>query len=115
MRSAVMRFAGATYDPTSNYRAARVFDFFTEHGLTAEFLRESYLRQTTLLAEGFDALGIPDDVATRDRGRPRTAFGGFLTIHTPHAAQWQEKLASAGSRDRQQGQPPALRARPLSS
>ena len=27
------RFAGATYDPTSHYRAAEVFDFFAEHGL----------------------------------------------------------------------------------
>jgi selenocysteine lyase/cysteine desulfurase len=91
-----MRFAGATYDPTSNYRAARVFDFFAEHGLTAEYLRESYLRQTTLLAEAFDALNIPDDVATRDRARPRTAFGGFLTIDTPNAARYQRKLAERG-------------------
>lgn len=91
-----MRFAGATYDPTSNYRAARVFDFFAEHGLTAAYLRESYLRQTTLLADDFDKLDIPDDVATRDRSRPRSAFGGFLTIHTPQAARWQEKLAARG-------------------
>ena len=28
------RFAGATYDPTSHYRAAAVFDFFREQGLT---------------------------------------------------------------------------------
>ena len=46
-----MRFAGSTYDPTSHYRAARVFDFFEEQGLTPERLRESYLAQTTLLAE----------------------------------------------------------------
>lgn len=90
------RFAGATYDPTSNYRAARVFDFFAEHDLTATTLRANYLRQTTLLAQDFDALDIPDDVATRDRSRPRTAFGGFLTIHTPHAARWQEELAGRG-------------------
>ena len=91
-----MRFAGATYDPTSNYRAARVFDFFAEHGLTASYLRDSYLRQTTLLAEDFDALNIPDEVATRDRSRPRDAFGGFLTIDTPHAARWQKALAAKG-------------------
>ena len=47
-----MRFAGATYDPTSHYRSARVFDFFQEQGLTPEALRENYLRQTTLLADG---------------------------------------------------------------
>ena len=28
-----MRFAGATYDPTSHYRAARVFDFFARPGV----------------------------------------------------------------------------------
>jgi selenocysteine lyase/cysteine desulfurase len=91
-----MRFAGATYDPTSNYRAARVFDFFTEHGLTAERLREISLRQTTLLAEAFDALDMPDAIATRDRNRPRTAFGAFLTIETPHALHLQERLAQRG-------------------
>jgi kynureninase len=90
------RFAGATYDPTSNYRAARVFDFFTEHGLSAERLREISLRQTTLLAENFDALGVPDAIATRDRSRPRAVFGGFLTIDTPHAARCQQRLAERG-------------------
>ena len=91
-----MRFAGATYDPTSNYRAARVFDFLTERGLTAQRLREISLRQNTLLADDFDALNIPDDIATRDRTRPRTAFGGFLTVETPHAARFQERLAERG-------------------
>jgi selenocysteine lyase/cysteine desulfurase len=91
-----MRFAGATYDPTSNYRAARVFDFFTEHGLTAERLREISLRQTTLLANDFDALDVPEAIATRDRSRPRTAFGAFLTIETPHAPRLQERLARRG-------------------
>ena len=54
-----MRFAGSTYDPTSHYRAARVFDFFDEQGLTPERLRESYL--------------APDDAARRAlrRARPR--------------------------------------------
>src|SRR5207253_696081 len=28
------RFAGSTYDPTSHYRAARVFDFFDAQGLS---------------------------------------------------------------------------------
>ena len=73
-----------------------MFGFFAEHGLTPEYLRESYLRQTTLLAEHFDKLGIPDEVATRDRSRPRSAFGAFLTIMTPHAARWQEQLAARG-------------------
>ena len=34
------RFAGATYDPTSHYRAAAVFSFFAEQELTPELLRQ---------------------------------------------------------------------------
>jgi kynureninase len=79
-----MRFAGATYDPTSHYRAARVFDFFAEHGLTPETLRENYVRQTTLLAE---ALGAP--------GR-REEFGGFLALEVPEAEDVSRRLADAG-------------------
>ena len=32
-------FGGATYDPTSHYRAAAVFDFFEQQDLTADRLR----------------------------------------------------------------------------
>ena len=63
------RFAGATYDPTSNYRAARVFRFFADQGLTPDLLRRSYQHQLAVLAQAFDALGLPDAVVTRDRGR----------------------------------------------
>src|SRR3989454_10201204 len=38
-RAGAARFAGATYDPTSHYRAARVLDFFAEQELTPELLR----------------------------------------------------------------------------
>jgi kynureninase len=79
-----MRFAGATYDPTSNYRAARVLDFFGEQGLTPEALRENYLRQTTLLAE---ALHVP--------GR-REDFGGFVTLELPDAEDVSRRLAQDG-------------------
>jgi kynureninase len=33
------RWAGSTYDPVSHYRAARVFAFFAEQGLTPLLLR----------------------------------------------------------------------------
>jgi kynureninase len=79
-----MRFAGATYDPTSHYRAARVFDFFVEQGLTPEALRESYLRQTTLLA---DALGVPGS---------REDFGGFVAVEVPDAEEVSRRLAAEG-------------------
>jgi kynureninase len=90
------RFAGSTYDPTSHYRAARVFDFHARQGLTPGFLREVSLHQTELLASMFDGLGLPDDVITRDRSVPRSAFGGFLALRSPHASELQHTLAEQG-------------------
>ena len=89
-----MRFAGSTYDPTSHYRAARVLDFFEEHRLTPERLRESYLQQTTLLAERFDELELGD--VTRDRETPLDAFGGFLALRSERAEELSRRLLDAG-------------------
>ena len=71
------RFAGATYDPTSHYRAARVFAFFEEQQLTPEKLREVSRHQVGLLASGFDALGDDPKVITRDRSVPLDAIGAL--------------------------------------
>jgi kynureninase len=89
-------FAGSTYDPTSHYRAARVFDFFAEQRLTPEALRASYRRQVELLAASFDALALPDEVVTRDRATPLERFGGFLALRSQRAAELQRALAARG-------------------
>ena len=90
------RFAGSTYDPTSHYRAARVFAFFREQGLTPERLRASYRRQVELLAAGFDALGIDDAILTRDRALDLDRVGGFLALRSPHAGALQRALSERG-------------------
>jgi kynureninase len=90
------RFAGATYDPTSHYRAARVFRFFADQGLTPDLLRRSYLHQLDVLTRAFDELGTPDHVITRDRTAPLTDVGGFLALRTPHALRLQQALAARG-------------------
>jgi kynureninase len=90
------RFAGATYDPTSHYRAARVFAFFGEQGLTPERLRASYRRQIDLLAAGFDALAIDDAIVTRDRALDLDRVGGFLALRSPHAGELQRALSERG-------------------
>ncbi len=89
-------FAGATYDPTSHYRASRVLDFFVEVGLTPPVLREISLHQRGLLAAAFDALDLPEELATRDRETPAEGFGGFLAVVSPHAAELQAALAERG-------------------
>jgi kynureninase len=80
------RWAGATYDPTSHYRAERVFAFFQREHLTPEFLRLLSRHQVLLLARGFDALNLDPQRITRDRALPLEQVGGFLALTTPHAA-----------------------------
>ncbi|WP_158887804.1 kynureninase [Amycolatopsis anabasis] len=97
------RFAGATYDPTSHYRASRVLRFFAQRRLTPAFLREVSLHQNGLLARLFDDLDLPEQVATRDRETPRTAFGGFLAVRCGDAAGLRRALADRGVRTDSRG------------
>jgi kynureninase len=81
------RFAGATYDPTSHYRAAEVFDYFERMQLTPEFLRRVSLHQVGLLASAFDALDVDPDLVRRDRTAGLPDVGGFLVLHSSRAAE----------------------------
>jgi kynureninase len=90
------QFAGATYDPTSHYRAVRVFDFFRERGLTPALLRQVSLHQIGLLASTFDALDLDPAVLTRDRDFPLTEVGGFLALRSPIAASLARSLHARG-------------------
>ncbi len=90
------RWAGSTYDPTSHYRAARVFDFFEEEGLDPALLRAVSLRQVGRLAAGFDALGLDPRIARRDLDLAPEDRGGFLAIHAPRAGELAAGLAALG-------------------
>lgn len=90
------RFAGSTYDPTSHYRAAEVFDCFEEWGLTPELLREVSQHQVGLLAERFDALDADPEVITRDRSVALSEIGGFLALRSPRAAELSRRLRERG-------------------
>jgi kynureninase len=90
------RFAGATYDPTSHYRAARVLRYFAERGLTPAVLEASYRHQVALLAHEVDALDLPADVLTRDRSLGSDEVGGFLALESPCADALRRGLADAG-------------------
>lgn len=81
------RFAGATYDPTCHYRAARVFDFFETQGLTPNLLRDVSRHQVGLLAQRFDQADLDPRVVARDRSVALEALGGFLALETPLAGK----------------------------
>ena len=90
------RFAGATYDPTSHYRAAAVFEFFRERGLTPALLREVSQHQIGVLAAAFDALDLDPELIARDRAVPVSEIGGFLALQSPHATALAHGLHASG-------------------
>jgi kynureninase len=90
------RWAGATYDPTSHYRAAAVFEFFQSMRLTPELLREVGRHQVGLLAERFDALDLDPALLSRERAVPLAEVAGFLALESPHAGRLHERLRERG-------------------
>ncbi len=90
------RFAGATYDPTSQYRAASVFDFFEQRKLTPALLREVSQHQVGLLIERFDALDLDPKVLARDRSVSLSDLAGFLVLRSPRAGEICKALHAAG-------------------
>lgn len=90
------RFAGATYDPTSHYRAAAVFDFFEELHLTPERLREVSQHQVGLMAKAFDDFDANPAVAKRDQTVGLKGIGGFLALSSPVAAALCGRLRERG-------------------
>lgn len=89
------RFAGATYDPTSHYRAAAVFDFFDRMGLEVPFLRRVSQHQVGLLAHAFDRLDL-DPARLRRPAVPIDELGGFLVLESPQAAELCAELRRRG-------------------
>ncbi len=90
------RFAGATYDPSSHYRAAAVFDFSARQGLEVPLLRQVSQHQVGRLAAGFDALTLDPAVIRRDPSVALSDLGGFLALETPRAADLLAGLRARG-------------------
>ena len=90
------RFAGATYDPTSHYRAAAVFRFFQIRASRRTLLREVSQHQIGLLASRFDALDLDPNVISRDRDAPLGEIGGFLALKSPVATALTARLRKRG-------------------
>lgn len=90
------RFAGATYDPSSHYRAASVFDFFTHHGLTPELLREVSQHQIAALLAGLVEVDPDPELLWLDTTIPVEQRAGFLALKSPFAAAMASTLAPLG-------------------
>ena len=86
------RFAGATYDPTSHYRASEVFKFFVDHGLSPTLLHAINQHQAALLLDRFDALKLPENFISRDHLVSPQQRGGFISLKSSHAALITKKL-----------------------
>jgi kynureninase len=89
------RFAGATFDPTSHYRAAAVFAFHAEQGLTPERLRAINRRQVGLLKGAFEALDI-DPVVAHVAPMSDDRRAGFLAICSARAGALSHRLRERG-------------------
>ena len=96
-------FDGSTYDPTSHYRAAKVFDFFIEQKLTPQVLRKINQQQIAHLLDG-----IQSRVSLKKHFQlPRHALqnnGGFLALTTEQAPWWVNSLADHGVQCDSRGQ-----------
>ena len=88
-------FAGATYDPTSHYRAAAVFDFHANQGLTADRLRAINVHQVGVLRDAIAALDLePSNARVVEMAAERRA--GFLAVRSPRASELVRALRQEG-------------------
>jgi len=89
------RFAGATYDPASHYRAAAVFAFGVQQDLTPERLREVSRAQTGRLVSGIEALDL-DPARLRVEAVPADRRAGFVALSAADAPTLARSLVAAG-------------------
>lgn len=90
------RFASGTYDPASQYRAARVVDFFEEQELNSSVLRKQYQKQVELLRKLFIEQGQDASVIRLRHAKPLKQNGGFLALQSPFARTIYAKLHELG-------------------
>ena len=88
-------FGGATYDVTSHYRAAAVFAFHEQQGLTPGRLRAISQHQVGLLKTEFEQLDVSPTTA-RVELMADERRGGFLAIRAASAKDIAQRLRERG-------------------
>jgi len=88
------RFSSATYDPSSQFRAAKVVEFFKEQGLTPNVLRKQYETQIGLLRNLFLEMDFDQNKIKLTHNLPLSRNGGFLSLTSPKARELSANLLS---------------------
>lgn len=86
------RFATGTHDPASQFRAAKVVEFFNEQGLTPEVLQDQYRSQVGLLRKLFQNQHFDPEVIKLRHSKPLEQNGGFLALQSPKAREIRAAL-----------------------
>lgn len=86
------RFASATYDPSSQFRAAKVVEFFREQGLTPDVLRRQYSAQVEMLRSLFLQQDFDPEKIRLTHSEPFSKNGGFLSLTSPKARELRADL-----------------------
>lgn len=86
------RFASGTFDATSQFRAAKVAEFFDQMDLTPDVLHQQYQSQIQLLCNEFLARDFDTEIITLAHQQPVENMGGFLSLRSPFARTLRAKL-----------------------
>lgn len=85
-------FATGTHDPASQFRAAKVAEFFREQELTPEKLESQYRAQVGLLRKLFQNKHFDPEVIKLRHSEPLERNGGFLALQSPKAREIRAAL-----------------------
>lgn len=90
------KFATATYDPISQFRAAAVTQFFRKMGLTPDVLKNQYRSQLNYLRNQFDDRNDSRSGISHANLRPIEESGGFMPLRSEHARAISAELLNEG-------------------
>ncbi|MCC5913629.1 MAG: hypothetical protein JJU46_04570 [Balneolaceae bacterium] len=90
------KFATATYDPISQYRAAAVTEFCVRQGLSRDVLLKQYRSQVAYLRELFDGKSFDPEMIRHANKRPIGETGGFMALKSPNARELRAMLLDRG-------------------
>lgn len=89
-------FMGGTYDPVSQYRAARVAEFFTRMELTPTRLQQQYRAQVQYMRDLFMDMALPESLIQLKHQVTADQTGGFVAFESAHAGQLRSRLLEEG-------------------